>query len=315
MIGIKSIASYIPDATIDNFKQGEKFGETEDFILNKIGARYLPRKDVGQQASDLAKLAVEKLLDKCPDLKPDAIDALVVVTQNPDGEGLPHTAAILQYKLGLPTTVAAFDVSLGCSGYVYGLFILKGFLETAGLKNGVLVTCDPYSNVIDETDRVTSLLFGDAATATWMGAEPEWSLDDVEFNTDGAGADHLKVSNGTLHMNGRQIFSFAATKVEPQIRSILKRQNLSPDAIDMYVLHQGSAAIIDAISTSFGDISDKFVKYMMNTGNTVSSTIPIMLENRAFNRDLDKILICGFGVGLSMATAVISRSEKEANNA
>jgi 3-oxoacyl-[acyl-carrier-protein] synthase III len=84
---------------------------------------------------------------------------------------LPHTAAIVQDKLGLPTHVAAFDISLGCSGYVYGIYAMKGFMEAAGLKNGLLVTADPYSKIVDPEDRNTTMLFGDAATATWMGED------------------------------------------------------------------------------------------------------------------------------------------------
>src|SRR5690606_34876431 len=113
--------------------------------------------------------------------------ALVVVTQNGDGEGLPHTSALVQTKLGLSTTVAAFDVSLGCSGYVYGLAILKGLMETAGMTDAILITADPYSKVIDPTDRVTTLLFGDAATATLLSNRGEWHIHTPTFGTDGAG--------------------------------------------------------------------------------------------------------------------------------
>ena len=117
------------------------------------------------------------------------LHALIVVTQNGDGEGLPHTAAIVQHKLGLPTRVAAFDISLGCSGFVYGLYALKGFLDATGGQNGIMVTADPYSKVIDREDRITSLLFGDAATATWLGESPIWQLGEVHFGTDGSGAE------------------------------------------------------------------------------------------------------------------------------
>lgn len=307
MIGIKSIASYLPDETIDNYQQAKKFGETDEFIRKKIGAVCLPRKNKGQDTSDLAEIAVLNLFKKCPELEQSKIDALVVVTQNPDGEGLPHTSAILQQKLNLPITVAAFDVSLGCSGYVYGLFILKGFLESSGLKNGLLVTSDPYSKIVNMDDRITSMLFGDAATATWLGEEPIWSLDSVMYGTDGSGSEHLKVDKHHLTMNGRQIFNFAATQVEPHITEILKREGISPEDIDLYCLHQGSAAIVDVISKRFSNISDRFIKDITNTGNTVSSSIPLLLEKIIFKRKTNRILMSGFGVGLSIATAIISK--------
>ena len=311
MIGIKAIASYVPTLTIDNIAQAKKFGESEDFIRGKIGAVHLPRKEVDQETSDLAVLAVEVLLEKCSELEKSVIDAIVIVTQNPDGEGLPHTAAIVQKKLGLPVTVAAFDISLGCSGYVYGLFVLKGFLEASGLKNGVLVTADPYSKIVDSDDRITSLLFGDAATATWLGVEPQWKLDAVAYGTDGSGSDYLKTENQCLYMNGRQVFSFAVTQVAPHIRNLLVREGLSAEDIDIYCLHQGSAAIVDAIAKQFDGLEGRFVKDMLKTGNTVSSSIPLLLEKRVRDTDVNRMLLSGFGVGFSWASAIISKSNKE----
>lgn len=315
MIGIKAIASYVPTRGIDNIGHALEIGETEEFIRNKIGAVHLPRKESEQETSDLAVLAVQSLLDKCPELDKVKVDAIVLVSQNPDGEGLPHTAAILQNKLGLPVTVATFDVSLGCSGYVYGLFVLKGFLEASGLENGILVTCDPYSKIVYMNDRVTSLLFGDAATATWLGENPEWELDAVAYGTNGAGAEYLKTEQKRLYMNGRQVFNFAITQVEPHIKQLLERQMLAAEDIDLFCLHQGSAAIVDAIAKRFGELSDRFVKDMLETGNTVSSSIPLLLEKHAFGSDAKRILISGFGVGLSWATAIISKSIKERQHA
>jgi len=181
MIGIKSIASYVPVAGVDNYAQGAKFAKDEDFILGKIGSAFLPRKDAGQETSDLCVEAVNALFAGNPELKREAIDVLIVVTQNGDEEGLPHTAAIVQDKLGLPTTVAAFDISLGCSGYVYGIYAIKGFMEATGLKNGLLVTADPYSKIVDPEDRNTTMLFGDAATATWLGEDAAWQLGKAKF--------------------------------------------------------------------------------------------------------------------------------------
>ena len=122
MIGIKSIASFVPKQHIDNVAQAKAYGESEEYIEKKIGAVRLPRKNRDQDTSDLAEQACLNLFEKNPELNTSNIDAIIIITQNPDDEGLPHTSAILQRKLNLPTTVAAFDVSLGCSGFVYGLF-------------------------------------------------------------------------------------------------------------------------------------------------------------------------------------------------
>jgi len=306
MIGIKSIAAYLPQQSIDNIQQGAQFGESEDFIRNKIGATTLTRKGESEETSDLATAAVQNLV-KGSELEIQQVDVLIVVTQNGDGSGLPHTAAIVQDKLGLGSNVAAFDISLGCSGFVYGLSVLKGLMQEAGLRNGVLITADPYSKVVDPEDRVTSLLFGDAATATWLAADASWAIGTPLLATDGSGAGNLAVSNGRLAMNGRQVFNFAALRVPPQIKNLLQQENLEPADIDLYCIHQGSAAIVDAVSRRFREVKDRFILDMDDTGNTVSSTIPLLLIKHLDRPEIRRILISGFGVGLSWASSILTK--------
>jgi len=311
VIGIKGISSYIPEGCLDNLQRAEAFGETSSFIENKIGALTLPRKQESEETSDMAVEALRRLLDSYPELGASDIDALVVVTQNGDGEGLPHTAAIVQQKAGLEKTLAAFDVSLGCSGYVYGLHILKGFLESSGLMNGVLITADPYSKIVDPNDKNTSLLFGDAATATWLGQSPAWVIGPALFGTDGEGQDALKTVEHRLTMNGRQVFDFAAKNVVPNLRSLIEKTGVSEEEIDAFCLHQGSYAIVDAISRRFGNQQGKFLKDMAATGNTVSSSIPLLLERKIINdKTMRKVVISGFGVGFSWATGLLARNTR-----
>lgn len=308
MVGIKSIASYIPAGRIDNIAQAAAFDRDAAFVESKIGTPTLSVKDAGEETSDLCAVAVQNLLAKNPALRLEDVEALVVVTQNGDGEGLPHTSAIVQKKAGLPQHVACFDVSLGCSGYVYGLYVLKGFMEATGLKNGILVTCDPYSKIMDRSDRMTTLLFGDAATATWLGDDPLWELGPAKFGTDGNGADHLFVKDGFFHMNGRQVFNFASLKIIPHMQEVLEQAGLSLDTVDAFCLHQGSGAIVDAIAKRLGENGDRVVKNMFGAGNTVSSTIPLLMEHYAFEGSAWKSLVMsGFGVGLSWGSAVLFR--------
>lgn len=307
MLGIKALGAYVPERYVDNLEQAQRFGEGEAFVLGKIGAERLPLKEEGQETSDLCVAAVNVLFEKCLDAKQVSFDALVVVTQNGDGEGLPHTAAIVQHKLGLPTHVAAFDVSLGCSGYVYGLHVLKGFLQATGGRNGLLLTADPYSKIVNPEDRNTAMLFGDAASATWIGEEPVWQIGSASFGTDGSGAEHLRTENGRLHMNGRQIFNFASTTVPGHMRELMSRAGVQPSDIDAYLLHQGSAAIIDAIARRFPDEKSKFVLDMRLTGNTVSSTLPLLLEKH-WEQDWQQVLLCGFGVGLSWGATLLNKA-------
>lgn len=306
---LQTIASYVPSHFLDNIVQAATFGETEEFIRKKIGPVRLPRKDPSEETSDIAVMAVRALLAKAA-LATDAIDALVLVTQNGD-ETLPHTSARVHAKLGLPQTTAVFDVSLGCSGYVYGLQILKGFMQASGYRKGVLVTADPYSKIIDPTDRSTTLLFGDAATATLLSDDGSWELSRPLMCSDGAGADNIVVKDGKFQMNGRQVFNFAATVVPKQIKALLEQEQLSEADIDSYCLHQGSAGILDAIARRFPDVKDRFVNKLALTGNTVSSSIPLLLEGVMEEFNNRKILISGFGVGLSWASMVLTHKEKK----
>lgn len=306
MIGINAITSYIPEEKIDNLKQADKFNESQKFITDKIGALHLPVMNEGDDTSDMAVRAVRALVDN-HGLNLNDIDALVVVTQNGDGAGLPHTSAIVQAKLGLTKNIAAFDISLGCSGYVYGLSILKGLMEQAGLKNGILVTADPYSKIIDRDDRVTTLLFGDAATATWLTESGVWKFMQPLLETDGSGASNLFVENNLLSMNGRQVFNFAAKQVPLQINKFLDTNKLTAEDIDLYCIHQGSAFIVDAVARRFPSVKERFVIDIENTGNTISSSIPLLLEKRVLDSENNKILISGFGVGLSWATNILYR--------
>jgi 3-oxoacyl-[acyl-carrier-protein] synthase-3 len=306
MIGIRSIASYVPPAGIDNVIQGQAFGESKDFLQNRIGALLLPRKDVGEETSDMAAGAMRNLMNQTG-LQSGQIEALVLVTQNGDGCGLPHTSAIVHEKIGLPKHIPVFDISLGCSGYVYGLSILQNFLKGSGLKNGILITADPYSKIIDSNDHDTALLFGDAATVTWVGEGSEWEMSPSLYYTDGSGSKNLWVEEGILKMNGRQVFGFAVTQVPKHIKSLLEKMNMKDKDIDLFCLHQGSAAIVEAISKKFPLVKERFILDMKYTGNTVSSSIPLLLEKYLDHRKINRILLSGFGVGLSLATTIIQR--------
>lgn len=309
MIGIRSIASYIPQGRIDNIAQARSFDRDEAFVVNKLGTTTLSVKDQEQETSDLCVQAVENLLQKNPQLKKEDIQALVVVTQNGDAEALPHTSAIAQHKLGLPSSVACFDISLGCSGYVYGVYIVQGFMQATGIKNAVMVTADPYSKIMDRNDRMTTLLFGDAATATWLTSEqPVWKLGASNFGGDGSGAEYLKVENGHFFMNGRQVFNFASVKIIPDMQKTLDKAGLTFDDVQAICLHQGSGAIVDAIAKRLGDEhGHKVIKDMFGAGNTVSSSIPMLLEHYGDNPEWKNVLISGFGVGLSWGSALLHR--------
>jgi len=151
MIGIKEIASYIPKNRVSNLSKKDLFGVDEYFITNKIGVKEKALKESNDKASDLCIYAFDTLLQKSY-IKKENIDIVIVVTQNPD-YAIPHTSAILHKKLQLKNNCVCFDISLGCSGYVNGLAIIKSFMESYNLNNGLLFTSDQYSSIIDEYDK------------------------------------------------------------------------------------------------------------------------------------------------------------------
>jgi 3-oxoacyl-[acyl-carrier-protein] synthase-3 len=307
MIGIKKISAYIPSDRIDNIKRAESLGSTPEQVGERIGFCQLARMDDGQSTLDLATHALNQLLHDAG-IEPSSIQALVVITQNPD-RNVPHLSAELHGIAGLPTNCACFDIGLGCSGYVYGLSILTAFMQSNDLKRGVLVTADPYSRIVDQNDKATALIFGDAATATLLDDDPLYKLGKFIFGTQGKDADKIACNDGTLFMNGRAVFNFAATQVPANIRETVNVNNLELTDIDYFVLHQGSRYIVETIADRL-QVDRAKVPFMSGAyGNTVSSSIPLILIELMKKTAPTRILLCGFGLGLSWASTVIQRKD------
>lgn len=301
MIGITAIGYVLGSERIDN--AARNIAEPE-LLEQKIGVRQIARR-VDEDTSDLAVAAVNDLQQRHP-FDAEKIECLVVVTQNPDGFGLPHTSAIVHDKLGLSESCAAFDISLGCSGFVYGLSVITAFMEQNGMATGLLVTSDPYSKVVDDNDRNTSLLFGDGAAATLLTDNPVWHAGRYVFGTAGKHRQALHVNEDrTLVMNGRTVFTFSATAIPPAITRTLALNNISLDDVDCFLLHQGSKYIVDTIAKRLG-VTDRTAFHAGDYGNTVSSSLPILLAD-VVPDDAETILISGFGVGLSLGCTILRR--------
>lgn len=307
MLGIKNIASYVPDARISNLipEKLEAFKTNEEFILKKIGVRERALKGEGEETSTLATKALWKLVEKSG-VSLENIDALIVVTQNPD-MNLPHVAAIVHGEAGLLEKCATFDVGLGCSGYIYGLSILSSFLKTNGLSQGVLITADPYSKIVDTEDKNTALLFGDAATATLIANDPIFSLGPFSFGTVGKMHHALECKNGKLSMNGREVFNFAATRIPQNILNLLTQCGVKKEEIDAFIFHQGSRYILETIADRLNLPMDRVRMGLEDIGNTISSSIPLILEKELSVTSTKNILLSGFGVGLSYGSCLCKR--------
>jgi 3-oxoacyl-[acyl-carrier-protein] synthase-3 len=308
VVRLTRLASYVPPGRIDTRERGRAFDYGDDFLEGKLGTTALAVKEPGQQASDLCLQAARALEGQGVSL--EGIGAVIVCTQTPDHHGIPHTSAVVHAGLGLPDDCACFDISLGCSGYVYGLSIATAFLQAHGIARGLFFTSDPYSAIIDPTDQATALLFGDAATVSLLEADrPGWQVVDTLFATQGAGGSAIHNREGRLAMNGREVFNFAMTAVPKQIRTLLERRGLGLDDVDLVVLHQGSRYIVEKLRDRLRLPAEKAPVYLADIGNTVSSAIPLTLESALKEGSPRRILLSGFGVGLSYATALLERND------
>ena len=307
MIGIKNIGVYVPEKRINNIDNLNRFGVDNDFLDKKIGVHAVSRKQDSELASDLCVSAFEDLLSKEPNLDRSQIDFFCVCTQNGDYQ-LPHTSAIVVAKLGCSSNCAAFDISLGCSGYVYSLLVAKSFMEANDMKQGLLFTSDPYSPVLDPNDKNTCLLFGDAATVTLLTDSPIFTIGQGAFDTDGTKYDNLiKRKNETIQMNGRGIFNFVMRYVPENVRRCMKLNGADEDGVDAYLLHQASRYVVDNLVHRMRLNPSKAPFTIQQCGNTVSSTIPLLLKDYVYDQEKQIILLCGFGVGLSVASVIIRR--------
>ena len=264
----------------------------------------------GITAVDLAEEATRKLLDS------DRLDQepgfLILVTQSPDYV-LPTSACVLQDRLKLPRTCMAFDVNLGCSGFVYALAIAGGLIETGVASPGLVVCAETYSHYIGEGDRTTRPLFSDAASATWVEASDLDTLGPFVMGSDGAGCENLIVygsgargvgdgqSNG-LHMDGSQVFMFTMDMVPKCVEALLDKADLTSADVDQYVFHQASKLVIDNIVRRLDLEEGQVFRNYAQIGNTVSASIPIALKDAIDEgriRQDDTVMLVGFGVGYS----------------
>lgn len=304
--GIERIGVCLPEDSLDVCALGERFDANPQFVREKIGFESLRRKDSGEQCSDLCVRAFDDLIGNHT-VDCSKVDCVVVVTQNPD-HGIPHASAIVHHKLKLDASVACFDLSLGCSGYVQGLSVIRGFLSDNGFRAGLLFTADPYSLVMDENDRDTVMLFGDAATCSLISQTPRYRMGKTSFFTDSQHwrAAHIPTGGRFLKLDGNLIFRFVVKQVPRQIHQCLELNDCELDKIDLFLVHQGSKFLVDTLASSLHIPTSKMPFGASSIGNTVSSSLPLLLrEHLDSDTRPSPILLAGFGSGLSSAVNIL----------
>jgi 3-oxoacyl-[acyl-carrier-protein] synthase-3 len=331
-MNIKALEYYVPKTYITNEDISLQNPEwSVDKISAKTGIYKRSISEDGVLSSDLAYQVAENLF-LSSGIKKDSIDFLLFCTQTPD-YFLPTTACLLQERLGLSNKIGALDYNLGCSGYVYGLSLAKGLICANIAKNVLLLTGETYSKFIHQKDKSNKTLFGDGASATVVSAENGFAkIGEFLLGTDGKGGENLIVKNGGfrnrelngndvlndahefvrndnyLFMNGSGIFNFTAKAVPVLVNDTLLRHNLELSNIDLFVFHQANKYMLNFIRKIIGIPEDRFYINLANTGNTISSTIPIALKNAMSDCKIkqgDKVLIAGFGVGYSWGATIL----------
>ena len=288
--------------------------------------------DAGQTALDLGEAACRKLFAAHPQL-PGLIDTLIFCTQSAD-HILPPNSCILHGRLGLKSSVAAFDLPHACSAFVYAIHIARALAAVGSTKHALVVTADTYSKFINPHDRSTRLVFGDGAAATWLHTDHERGVQDVICGTAGehfdlfwipaGGArqpmsdamrtDETEDLNGNtrsaanIHMKGHDIFTFVKERIPEHVNDLLARNGVGLGDVDWFVFHQASSVVLDTLTASLGIVPEKVLRHLETVGNTVSASIPITLraalDEHRFQPD-QLVLLCGFGAGLSWGTALV----------
>jgi 3-oxoacyl-[acyl-carrier-protein] synthase-3 len=286
-------------------------------LASKTGIRQRHIAGEYETASDLAFAAAEQLLEQMP-LRREDVDILIFCTQTPDYL-LPTTACILQQRLRLGLNCGAFDINLGCSGYVYGLGIGKAMVESGQARNVLLLTGDTYSKLCRRDDRSVRPLFGDAGSCTWISQVPDtartFRIGRVLYGTDGGGAEHLIVRGGAskepqsekvLFMNGAEVFNFTLQVVPSCVHALLQAEGLTIANITQFVFHQANEHMLKHLRDRIGIPPERFLIDVATTGNTVSSSIPLALARNPLPQASDQpVVLCGFGVGSSWASCLL----------
>jgi 3-oxoacyl-[acyl-carrier-protein] synthase-3 len=320
---------YLPEKVRTNVELEKASGRWSAAKIEKkvgIRERHITRED--ETALDLAYEASIKVLQGYDKNK---IDSLLLCTQSPDYI-MPASACILQDKLGLSTNVGALDINMGCSGYIYGLAVAKGLINSGTAESVLFIVSDTLTKLVHEKDYSNMTILGDGAAAAILEKNDKEFIFEFVLGTDGKGWDKIIVPYGGMrhrydpgakptedesgnlrtgnnfYMDGTDVFNFTIEAVPKVVADVLKKNQLEMEAIDYFVFHQANLYMIEYLRKKIKIPREKFFTDMLHTGNTSSVSIPIGLKEALDRRMIkkgDRVLICGFGVGYSWGATII----------
>ncbi len=310
-ISVRGISAVVPEKIVENICFVEKFGAKKvkmQLKMTGIERRHIAR--IGQEGKDLCVLAAKRLLDKM-NIDKEEIGVLIFVSQTPSFM-VPSTAFWIHNQLGLSKHCVVYDINLGCSGFVEGLNTVACLMQSQEKeKKGLLLNADTLSKYINEDDEATSMIFGDAGTATILERSTEYDFICCHSVDSGQYKDiFVESPNHKLGMDGMQVFSYILEQVVQQIKYLFCEQN----EYEFYLLHQAQKYIIDNISSLCGLHQEKVLTSFEEYGNTSGASIPLTIcHNKAcFESGKDyPILVSGFGSGLSCASAAVTLKDPE----
>lgn len=332
-VGISALAACVPRQVIDNYHYDLDFWSEEDVkkVVDKIGVYERRFADEKTCASDLCFAAAEKLIAD-NQIDRNEIDLLVFISQTPDYR-MPATSILLQHRLRLPMSAIAFDVNLGCSGFLFGLSIVYSFMEKQGLRKALLLDGETRSKVYNRKDRRSAFIFGDAGVAALIERDSKFGESHFSLNTDGSRGDLIMIPGGgyrhmsseeTLreqvvdeygnirslengYMNGDDVFNFVIVEIPKDIKRLMAATGENIHSMDYYVFHQANVFINNFIAKKMELDKTKIPLSIHKFGNTSSVSVPLTIisELRDKIKGHKKVMLNAFGVGMAWATCII----------
>lgn len=325
-VGISGVGSFVPEKILTNHDLSKIVDTSNEWIVERTGIEERRIADKDTATSDLATKAALKALEDA-DVKPEEIDLIIVATVTPD-HSFPSTACIVQSNIGA-TNAAAFDISVGCSGFVYGLTTGANFIQTGVYRKVLVIGAETLSKIVNWEDRNTCVLFGDGAGACILErCEEGYGILSYELGSDGsngkvliqqAGGSRMPATLETvekklhsIEMEGKEVFKFAVRVMEKSSLQALEKANLNLEDIDFLVPHQANIRIIDAAQKRLKLDNSKICVNLNKYGNMSSASIPVSLDEVLRDGRIkkgDNVILVAFGAGLTWGSMAIKWSK------
>lgn len=332
-VGITAMAACVPKNVIDNYHYDLDLWPEEEVkkVVDKVGVKERRFADENTCSSDLCFAAAEKLIAD-NNINRNEIDLVIFLSQTPDYR-MPATSILLQDRLGLPMTTMAFDVSLGCSGFISALTIVYSMMQNSGFRKALLLNGETRSKVYSRKDRREAFIFGDAGVAALIERDEKFGESHFSLNSDGSRGHLIMIPGGgyrnmsseeTLrekvvdeygnirsdehgHMNGADVFNFVIVEVPKDIKRLFATTGEDIHKIDYYLFHQANAFINNYIAKKMKLDVDKIPWTIQKYGNTSSVSVPLTIVSELKDKMEGKkqLMLSAFGVGMAWATAIV----------